>query len=133
MKRVLQALCILAVLALPARALAAGFPNPTPVGINITSATTTQLVAGVAGLQIYGWSLVLNGTVAASTFQLEYGTGTTCGTGTTTLGGAWTFTADGFVAPNWQVPLIIPPGNSLCAVTTGTSPVFTGLLIATQS
>src|SRR5437879_5656570 len=63
--------------------------------LNITSATTTQLVALSAGKQIFvcGFNFTMVGTV--QTLAFEYGTGASCGTGTTLLTGAM---ADGTVS-----------------------------------
>lgn len=60
------------------------------VAINITSATTTQVVAPIVGKQVFvcGYVLNVNGSAAAQqilTFQ--FGTGVTCGTGTTSISG----------------------------------------------
>lgn len=88
------------------------------VAINISTSTTTQLVALAANQTIYvtSYDVVAGGT---GTFQLEYGTGTTCGTGTTILTGAYPFVAQSvFAKGNGLGPvLIVPPGNALCAVT----------------
>ena len=58
--------------------------------INIASATTTQLVAGVSGQKIYvtAWDVMAGG---SGTITLEYGTQTTspCDTGTTLLTGPY--------------------------------------------
>lgn len=88
------------------------------VSVGITTATTTQLVALAANKKVYvchfGASLGASTTVA-----LEYGTGSTCGTGTTVLSGAiaGAGTIDlgfgGTVASN-------AVSNALCALSTGT-------------
>src|SRR6266851_71458 len=56
--------------------------------INISTATTTELVAAVTSQSIFvtTWDVMAGGT---GNLTLEYGTGTTCGTGTTTLTGAY--------------------------------------------
>lgn len=96
--------------------------NSVPVAI--TTATTTQLVALSATKKIYVTSFDLVST-AANTFQFVYGTGTNCGTGTTSLTGAYgmsTFTVitkgNGFSSI-----LFVPIGNALCAVTTTTGAI----------
>jgi hypothetical protein len=52
------------------------------VPINISSATTTQLVAAVSGKATYvtAWDVIAAGT---GNIVLEYGAGSNCGTGTT--------------------------------------------------
>lgn len=88
------------------------------VAINISTSTTTQLVALAANQTIYvtSYDVVAGGT---GTFQLEYGTGTTCGTGTTILTGAYPFVAQSLLTKGSGLGpvLIVPPGNALCAVT----------------
>jgi len=89
--------------------------------VAITTATTTQLVAlsGTKSVYVCGF----NATVAAAqTLTFEYGTGSSCGTGTTALTGAF--------APATGTPLNIgggeataitaPSGNALCVVSTTT-------------
>ena len=58
------------------------------VPINISTATTTQLVPRPSGKTIYvtAWDVIAAGT---TNFTLEYGTGTNCGAGTTALTGAY--------------------------------------------
>jgi hypothetical protein len=90
------------------------------VSVAITTATTTQLVALAAGKSVYvcGFTASFGATTTA---QFEYGTGATCGTGTTVLTGTFT--------PGTGVVLSLatdgtefsaPAGNALCAVSTGT-------------
>ncbi len=99
---------------------AASIQSSASAAINISSATTTQLIALVANQTIYvtSWDVMAGGT---SNFTLEYGTGTTCGTGTTTLTGAYPLIAQaGISKGNGLGPiLIVPPGNALCALTSG--------------
>lgn len=100
------------------------------VSIALTTSTTTQLVAPVAGQTVYPCSVAfvigLNSS-ATMTVQFEYGTGASCATGTTTLtgaivGGAGTgtgpvpFSAEG--SSQWAIPV----SNGVCAVSvlTGT-------------
>jgi hypothetical protein len=88
------------------------------VPINISTATTTQLVAASSGHSIYvtAWDVMAAGT---GNITLEYGTGTNCSTGTTALTGTYTFTAQfGIAKGNGLGPvLIVPAGNALCALT----------------
>ena len=88
------------------------------IPINISTATTTQLVALSAGKAIYvnAWDVIAGGT---GNITLEYGTGSNCGTGTTPLTGAYPLTAQqGIAKGNGLGPvLIVPAGNALCALT----------------
>jgi len=97
------------------------------VAISISSATTTQLVAlsGTTHVYVCGFAFTLAGTTP--TLAFEYGTGTTCGTGTTALTGA--FSAAQSVYPPGYTVMTAPSGNALCAVTTGTgTPLMEGVL-----
>lgn len=99
---------------------AASIQASQSAAINISTATTTQLVALAVGQTIYvtSWDVMAGGT---SNFTLEYGTGTACATGTTTLTGAYPLIAQaGISKGNGLGPvLIVPPGNALCALTSG--------------
>jgi hypothetical protein len=88
------------------------------VPINVSTATTTQLVALSAGKKIYVTAAdVVAGGTGNVTF--EYGTGTNCATGTTVLTGAYPLTAQaglskgGGLGPVW----VVPSGNALCVLT----------------
>lgn len=95
-------------------------------GVNITTATTTLLVTGVAGRQVRVCALSLV-TAAANNVQLISGTGATCGTGTSGIGGGgtsagsgWNFAANGGLAMGsglGQLFTTTATGDSLCAVT----------------
>lgn len=86
--------------------------------INISTATTTQLVAAVAGKAIYvtAWDVIAAGT---GNITLEYGTGSNCGAGATPLTGAYGLAAQfGIAKGNGLGPvLVVPAGNALCALT----------------
>jgi hypothetical protein len=88
------------------------------VPINISTATTTQLVAAVTGKSIYvtAWDVIANGT---GNITLEYGSGSNCGTGTAALTGTYNLAAQfGIAKGNGLGPvLVVPPGNALCALT----------------
>jgi hypothetical protein len=99
--------------------------------INIVTATTTSIVAPgtVNSIYVCGGSLTIasSGTTAA-TAQFEFGTGATCGTGTTLLTGTMgtgtaTATNDGIpvVLPAGSTNFTAPTGNRLCIVTAGTT------------
>jgi hypothetical protein len=98
--------------------------------VNMTSATTTELVALTSGQSIYicGWSINVIGAAGPPTWKLVYGTGANCGSGTTDLTGTFTSTTTttaveqfvygggvGYVAK-------APVSNALCITTTTTSP-----------
>lgn len=60
--------------------------------LDMTTATTTELVALTSGRKVYVcyWLAMANG---ATTMTFKRGTGTNCGTGTTTISNAWELTA----------------------------------------
>lgn len=110
--------------------------------INITTATTTQLVAlsGTTIVYVCDFSFTVSQVVTtANTLKFVYGTGASCGTGTTDLTG--TFGAGGVTA---AAPIVVSAtsvgtvfkniaGNALCATTTiGASAFFTGVLTYVQ-
>jgi hypothetical protein len=110
-------------------------PTGRSVAINITKATTTQLVAPSGSTQIYvtAWDVFAN---SASGVTLEYGTNTTnpCDTGTTALSAAYSFAAQaGMSVSGGPQPLyVIPQGNAVCAVTSGAGVSLAGSLSYTQ-
>ncbi len=100
--------------------------------MNIGSATTTQLVALQSGQTVYVCNTSFSYSVAGSA-QFEYGTGTNCGTGTTTLTGAIVTTANEFLSIGWGGTVFkAASSNALCVVTTGTSPSMQGVLTYVQ-
>ena len=88
--------------------------------INIASATTMQLVAGVSGQKIYvtAWDVIAGG---SGTITLEYGTQTTspCDTGTTPLTGPYPLIAQAGLAKSSGLSpvFVVPAGAQLCART----------------
>jgi hypothetical protein len=86
--------------------------------INVSTATTTQLVALSSGKAIYitHWDVVVAG---ADNVTLEYGTGSNCGTGTTALTGAYNLPANGGVSAGVGLSpvIIVPAGDALCILT----------------
>lgn len=90
----------------------------TSVPINISTATTTQLVALVSGKTIFvtSWDVISGGT---GNFTLVYGTGTNCGTGTTSLTGPYPLTAQAGISKGdgMGIVILVPQGNALCATT----------------
>ena len=86
---------------------------------------STQLVALSGSTVIYVCNITIQGTGAAGTAKVVYGTGTTCGTGTTTLVTPWTtavgttfsFGGGGASSPVMQTAA----GNALCLTMATTS------------
>jgi hypothetical protein len=89
--------------------------------IAISTATTTEIVAAVAGKAVYVCGIQLqNG--ASSTAQFTYGTkaSTACDTGSTALSGVLLASTNTTIAPGSRTVLSTPAGNELCIVSTGT-------------
>lgn len=88
------------------------------VKIDVSTATTTQLVALASSQKIYitSWDVIAAGT---GTIKLVYGTGSSCGTGTTDLTGAYSLVAQSGIAKgNGLGPvLVVPASNALCVTT----------------
>jgi hypothetical protein len=133
MSRVLSITIALSLISMTA-ASALG-PMGQSVAINITKATTTQLVGPSGSTQIYvtGWDVFAN---AATNIGLEYGTKTTnpCDTGPVALTGVYNFSAQsGISRSGGPEPLyVVPQGNALCAVTSGANVSLEGSLSYTQ-
>lgn len=102
------------------------------IPINIAAATTTQLVAlsGTTNIFVTSWDVISGGT---GNFTLVYGTGTNCGTGTTSLTGPYPLTAQAGISKGdgQGIVLIVPRGNALCA-TTSTSVQMSGAVSYAQ-
>lgn len=85
-----------------------------------STATTVQIIAGVNGQRIYPCAISLVITWGANNFNIfwEYGTGASCGTGTTVLTGAKEVVNANIVSDITMGPTLlnIPAGNSLCLV-----------------
>jgi hypothetical protein len=95
-----------------------GKGTPSSIAINVSTATTTQLVAPSGSTKIYVTSFdVIAGGTGNITF--EYGTGANCGTGTTALTGAYNLTAQAGISKGNGVGavLVVPAGNGLCVLT----------------
>jgi len=95
-----------------------GKGTPTSVAINVSTATTTQLVAisGTTKIYVTSFDVIAGGT---GNITFEYGTGSNCGTGTTALTGAYNLTAQAGIAKGNGVGalLVVPAGNALCVLT----------------
>ncbi len=109
------------------------------VAVNISTATTTQLVplGTVNSITVCGGFVTVGSSgTSAATLKLESGTGASCGTGTLALTGTMgTGTA---TATNDGEPVVFPtsislaPGTALCAVTAGTTVNVQGYLTYVQ-
>lgn len=120
MRKLGLALCLLLLGLAPAQPQQSVFVPATTasVAVTISTATTTRLITGVSNKSIYltSISIIADGT---GTIQFIAGTGATCGTGTVTLSGAFSLTAQvGFtVGTGYGTVLVVPQNLSLCAVT----------------
>jgi len=87
-------------------------PQPTAIAppLGVFASGLTQIIAAVPGKAITVCNLLLAFQTAVNV-QLEYGTGTNCGTGTTQLSGVFpnviTFASD--------APTLVPVGQAVCA------------------
>jgi hypothetical protein len=99
---------------------------PSSATISVTSSGLTQIIAasGSTVITLGSYSVSF---ASAVDFQLEYGTGSNCGTGTTPLTGVYkailTIAVDN--------PIFVPSGNALC-VNLGSSVVGGGLAMYNQ-
>lgn len=100
--------------------------------INVSTATTTQLVALSGSTKIYvtSYDVIAGGT---GNITFVYGTGSSCGTGTTSLTGAYNLTAQAGIAKGSGLGpvLVVPAGNALC-VTTSAAVQMSGSVAYTQ-
>lgn len=97
--------------------------RPFTCTVTVSTATTVQAVGGdcvapSGGQGIFVTDIVAASSAAAGTTAdtmntLKYGTGGTCGTGTTVI---WAplYAANSTVAINMTTPLVIPAQNELC-------------------
>lgn len=113
--------------------MALGFAGATQYIFSTTTAETIEVVPLSGSLVTYVLfdKVVADGTV---TFTWKYGTGTNCGTGTTTLEGAYNLTAqNGWVEGNGAAPvLIVPAGKALCRTTSAGTVQTAGKVLAVQ-
>lgn len=85
--------------------------------ISMSSATTTEMVALSGSTKIYATSYdIIAGGTTNVTFV--YGTGSNCGTGTTSLAGLYALTAQAGIAKGSGLGpvLVVPAGNALCVI-----------------
>jgi hypothetical protein len=96
-------------------------PSGTSVPISITTSPTLLVSAsGSTTIYVTAWEVRAN---TAANFSLVYGSTTSlpCDTGTVAITGAYNFEAQADISQNGgaQPLYVIPPGNALCAVTSG--------------
>ena len=102
------------------------------VVVNTNGAGTTQLVALSAGKQVYVCQFIVTVSATTATAVLEYGTGASCGMGTTALTGAMAGAANTAIYVGWGGAVVTAPaGNALCLVNGGTG-TQTGVLSYVQ-
>lgn len=105
--------------------------------VNITTAVTTQIVAvsGSTKIRVCAWYLT-NSSAVGVTVLFEYGTGTLCGTGTTSITGAMIFPATaGALAlgqANDNGVFRTTASQALCLVTTGATVGVQGYITYAQ-
>lgn len=87
----------------------------TTVALNMTTATTTEIVALTSGRKVRVCSYAVEA-AGATTATWKYGTGSNCGTGTTSLGAGWEFTAQTGMARGAGLGEILQTiaSNALC-------------------
>lgn len=131
--RKLLALSLLALLLGPAVAQDGAQPilcDSVAIGQSL-AAGTTQLIAGVPGRVInycgFKYDLNANGTV-----QLVWGTGATCTSPTNITANITTLTNDHIINHLPTAYLSSAPGQSLCAIVTGTGAVLNADIFYTQ-
>jgi hypothetical protein len=102
-------------------------PGIAKSNFSVSVTADTELVALTSGQTIFlcGSSLTLGGT--APTVAFVYGTGTTCGTGQTSLTGAINPTAGLILNLGWGGTVFSTAvSNALCILITGTTPTIRG-------
>jgi hypothetical protein len=101
--------------------------------IPLALTASAQLIAASGSTSIYVCGFAATAAGTSPTLQFEYGTGTTCGTGTTVLTGAFAPTAGSFIGALGAVTqFTVPSGSNLCAILGGTTPSVQGYLTYVQ-
>lgn len=122
MRNVLAALLLLIASASAALAQSPVVPSTTnQIAIAGTVAGSTRIITGVANKQIYVTALML-APAATAVVTFTYGTGTNCGTGTTSITGPMAFASSGGIAhgAGYGAIFVLPRGVDLC-ITIGTA------------
>ncbi len=97
--------------------------------LTVSTATTTQAVALASGKTIYVCGFVLNG-AGATTTKLVYGTGTNCGTGTTSLTPAFTLASGTNVVFGGGLGFVAKTASSSALCITNSAAVAANVLVA---
>jgi len=98
---------------------------PTNAAVSLSSSGLTQIIAAGAGITTVSHLSV--SLASATTFQLEYGTGSNCATGTTALSGVY----QNVSAIALDVPFIVPSAKALC-INLGASVTGGGIVVYAQ-
>lgn len=104
----------------------------TSAAINVSTATTTQLVAlsGSTQIRVTGLTVVAGGT---GNITFVYGTGSNCGTGTTPISGAIPLVANvGFTMGAGLGPVLIIPASQALCITTSAAVQMSGWITYAQ-
>lgn len=92
----------------------------------MSGTTAAQIIALAAGKRVYICNTVLATAGGTSpTFSLQYGTGTNCAVGTTTFIPAITIPVANAAPQQWTGQFVVPAGNAVCYLLTGTTPTGT--------
>jgi hypothetical protein len=105
------------------------------VAVTAAAAGTTQIIAAQTLNSIYVCGYQLSQIATAGTLQWVYGTGSSCGTGTTNLTGAMGVTASQPFSYSVGVGYVmkVPTANALCLTTTGAGGTAAGIVTYVQS
>lgn len=112
--------------------LVAIIQGDTTAKIDVSTATTTQLVALSGSTKVYVTSLSI---IAAGTGNIKfvYGTGSSCGTGTTDLTANYNLTAQSGLALGAGLgPVLVVPASQALCVTTSAAVQMSGHVTYTQ-
>jgi len=98
-----------------------GKATPTMAFLAFPATTTTQIIA-LSGTKVTYVTMAKVFSGGAVNLTFKYGTGSNCGTGTTTLEGPYALTAQaGWTEGNGSGPvMIVPSGQALCVTTDAT-------------
>jgi hypothetical protein len=101
--------------------------------VSLALTASSQLIAASGGSSIFVCGFAATAAGTSPTLQFVYGTGTTCGTGTVNLTGAFAPTAGTELRAGGAITQFsVPSGNNLCAIVGGTSPSIQGFLTYVQ-
>ena len=123
---------LLVLFALPVFAQSPGFDHcqtglKQTVPISIATATTTSLIAPITNTNIYICGGLINQAGGTGTVTLEYGTGSTCGTGTVVLVGPITANSTAGTTTN-----VVWNDNGYTQFDTGTSTSTGSAMVPSQ-